>query len=299
MNTPTTSPLLFVTGLSGAGMSSALKVLEDLGYEVFDNFPLALLDSLIAEGNSIRPVAIGIDTRTRGFDPQAIVARVSEIGGRLIFITCDEAVLQKRFTETRRRHPLAADRPVSAGIKKEMELLYPLREIADPVIDTSDLSIHDLKRIISSLIARQGGAGLTVTLQTFGFKNGLPRHADIVMDVRFLKNPHWEKDLKPLTGLDKPVQDYVQKDPAYAVFLKSFEALLEPLFDRYIAEGKSYLTIALGCTGGKHRSVVVAENLLRWMQQKGMNASIDHRDMPGADQGFGAGGTGACDGTAS
>jgi UPF0042 nucleotide-binding protein len=273
------SPILFITGLSGAGMSSALKVLEDLGYEVFDNFPLALLDSLIAEGSHTRPIAIGIDTRTRGFDPQAIIDRVKQVKGRLIFITCDEAVLQKRFTETRRRHPLAADRPVIAGIKKEMELLYPMRGIADPVIDTSELSIHDLKRIILDLFPREGGSGLTVTLQTFGFKNGLPRHADIVMDVRFLKNPHWEQDLKPMTGLDKSVQDYVEKDPAYDDFLKNFKALLEPLFERYKAEGKSYLTVALGCTGGKHRSVVVAEKLKDWMQQKGLAVSIDHRDM--------------------
>lgn len=272
-------PILFVTGLSGAGMSSALKVLEDLGYEVFDNFPLALLDALLAEECGGKPIAIGIDTRTRGFDPQAIRERISHLNGRLLFIACDEAVLQKRYTETRRRHPLAADRPVNAGIKKEMELLYPLREIADPVIDTSELNIHDLKRLITDLIPREGGSNLTITLQTFGFKNGLPRHADIVMDVRFLKNPHWEETLKPLTGLDTPVQAYVEKDPGFDIFLSNFKTLLLPLFERYRAEGKSYLTIALGCTGGKHRSVVVAEKLKNWLQQNGHDAGIDHRDI--------------------
>ncbi len=273
------SPILFVTGLSGAGMSSALKVLEDLGYEVFDNFPLALLDALLAEECGGKPIAIGIDTRTRGFDPQAIRERITALNGRLLFIACDEAVLQKRYTETRRRHPLAADRPVNAGIKKEMELLYPLREIADPVIDTSELNIHDLKRLIGGLIPREGGNGLTITLQTFGFKNGLPRHADIVMDVRFLKNPHWEEALKPLTGLDAPVQAYVEKDPGFDIFINNFKSLLLPLFDRYRAEGKSYLTIALGCTGGKHRSVVVAERLKNWLQQNGHDVGIDHRDI--------------------
>lgn len=277
--TVASAPILFVTGLSGAGMSSVLKSLEDLGYEVFDNFPLSLVDRLIEDGAYTRPVAIGIDTRTRGFDPQAIMDRVKALKARLIFVTCDEAVLQKRFTETRRRHPLAADRPVSAGIKKEFDLLFPLREIADPVIDTSDLNVHDLKRIVSGLFPRKPGCGMTITLQTFGFKNGLPRHADIVMDVRFLKNPHWEADLKPFTGLDKSVQDYVEKDPSYDSFLINFKALLDPLFERYMAEGKSYLTIALGCTGGKHRSVVVAENLKNWMQQKDLTVSVEHRDI--------------------
>lgn len=272
-------PILFVTGLSGAGMSSVLKVLEDLGYEVFDNFPLALLDALLAENSGGKPVAIGIDTRTRGFDPQAIRDRVQNLGARLLFIACDEAVLQKRYTETRRRHPLAADRPVNAGIKKEMELLYPLRDIADPVIDTSDLNIHDLKRLITGLFPREGGNGLTITLQTFGFKNGLPRHADIVMDVRFLKNPHWEQALKPLTGLDAPVQAYVQNDLGFDDFITNFKLLLEPLFERYRTEGKSYLTVALGCTGGKHRSVVVAEKLKEWLERNGHDAGIDHRDI--------------------
>lgn len=274
------APILFVTGLSGAGMSSALKALEDLGYEVFDNFPLTLIDSLITDSaGQSRPMAIGIDTRTRGFDPESLKARVASLSARLLFITCDEGVLQKRFTETRRRHPLAADRPVSAGIKKEMDLLFPLREVADPVIDTSDITIHDLKRIISGLFPRRPGCGLVITIQTFGFKNGLPRHADIVMDVRFLKNPHWEPDLKPLTGQDKKVQQYVEDDSSFAPFLTNFEALLEPLFERYMSEGKSYLTIALGCTGGKHRSVVVAEKIAAWMQQKELEVVIDHRDI--------------------
>ena len=272
-------PILFVTGLSGAGMSSALKALEDLGHEVFDNFPLSLVEELIGEGGGVRPVAIGIDTRTRGFDPAAIARTVQALKARLIYITCDEAVLQKRFTETRRRHPLAADRPVSAGIKKEQEWLHGLRDIADPVIDTSELTIHDMKRLIASLFPRSAGDDLTVTIQTFGFKNGLPRHADIVMDVRFLKNPHWDKALNPLTGRDKAVQDYVQSDPAYAGFIERFTALLLPLLEKYRSEGKSYLTVALGCTGGKHRSVVAAEHLRYLLEESGVPASIDHRDI--------------------
>lgn len=278
--TPIQPPLLFITGLSGAGMSSALKVLEDLGYEVFDNFPLPLLDGLLAEETDHhKPIAIGIDTRTRGFDPQAIIEKVKALSARLIFITCDESVLQKRFSETRRRHPLSGDRPVSAGIKKELSLLYPLRDIADPIIDTTDLTIHDLRRIIGGHFEESHKRRLTVTLMSFGYKHGLPREADIVMDVRFLKNPHWELALRPLTGKDEAVQTYISEDKSLAGFIVHFETLLEPLFERYTHEGKSYLTIALGCTGGKHRSVYVAELLADWVQQKNIVTAIEHRDI--------------------
>ncbi|PZQ48628.1 MAG: RNase adapter RapZ [Micavibrio aeruginosavorus] len=280
MNAPASQqPLLFMTGLSGAGMSSSLKVLEDLGYEVFDNFPLSLLDSLLAEGDHIKPIAIGIDTRTRAFDPQAIIDKAQNHNARVVFITCDENVLQQRYTETRRRHPLSGDRPASAGIKKELSLLYPLREIADPIIDTTDLSIHDLKRVLTGYFEEKRGQRLTVTFMSFGFKNGLPREADIVMDVRFLKNPHWDATLKPRTGLDKSVQDYVEKDASFAGFVENFKTLVKPLFDRYHEEGKTYLTIAFGCTGGKHRSVVMAEKLKDWAQQSGVNAAAEHRDI--------------------
>lgn len=273
-------PLLIVTGLSGAGMSSALKVLEDIGYEVFDNFPLPLIDELVAKTpKGGRPVALGLDTRTRGFDAQGIIEKVQQYGARLLFVTCDETVLQKRFTETRRLHPLATDRPVSAGIKKELALLYPLREIADPLIDTTELTIHDLRRVVTGAFGQQTKSHLNLTVMSFGFKNGLPREADIVMDVRFLKNPHWEADLKPLTGQDKPVQDFIAQDAALSPFLENFKALLEPLLDRYRNEGKSYLTVAIGCTGGKHRSVYVATLLAEWLQQKKISATVEHRDI--------------------
>ncbi len=271
---------LFITGLSGAGMSSALKALEDLGYEVFDNFPLALIDTLLKEHpHHEKPVAIGIDTRTRGFDPQAIIAKVKALKAKLVLVTCDETVLQKRFSETRRKHPMAADRPVSAGIKKELALLYDMREIADSIIDTTELSIHDLRRIVSGLFGENVQQKLTVGLLSFGYKNGIPREADILMDVRFLKNPHWDEKLKPLTGKDKPVQDYVGKDSAFKPFLENFKNLLQPLFERYTHEGKSYLTIAIGCTGGKHRSVFVVEKLGEWLQQNGIQTSVEHRDI--------------------
>lgn len=273
-------PLLFITGLSGAGMSSALKVLEDLGYEVFDNFPLSLIDNLLEEaGEHPKPIAIGIDTRTRNFDPAAIVEKVQALGAKLMFVTCDEGVLQKRYTETRRRHPLAGDRPVSAGIKKELSLLFPLKEIADPIIDTTDLSIHDLRRIVSGHFEENRKNRLTVTIMSFGFKHGLPREADIVMDVRFLKNPHWDVKLRPFSGKDKNVAEYIEGDSSLEGFLRHFKDMIGPLFDRYSHEGKNYLTIAFGCTGGKHRSVYVSEKVCEWMGAKNILTTVEHRDI--------------------
>ena len=271
---------LFVTGLSGAGMSSAMSALEDLGYDIFDNFPLSLVDALVGDpAASGKPIAIGVDTRSRAFNPSAIIAKAQALGGRILFLTCDEAVLQKRYTETRRKHPLAGDRPVSAGIKKELAMLHSLREVAEPIIDTTELSIHDLKRVIAGYFKPAGEGRLTVTVMSFGFKYGMPREADMVLDVRFLKNPHWEESLRAFTGKDKKVAAYIEQDSDLAAFLRKTEALLDTLLPRYAAEGKSYFTLAVGCTGGKHRSVYVAEKLAGYAQQKGFHAAAEHRDM--------------------
>lgn len=271
---------IIVTGLSGAGMSSVLKTLEDMGYEVFDNFPMSLIDSLIEESDpEDAPMAIGLDTRSRGFDPESLLREVERIEARLIFLVCDEAVLQKRFTETRRRHPLARDRPVSAGIKREQEWLHSLRANADMVIDTTDLSVHDLRRALENQFPVAQGGRLTVTLMSFGFRFGVPRDADIVMDARFLANPHWVKDLRPLTGLDESVGAYVSGDPGFEPFLQSFHALIGPLLPRYAHEGKSYLTIAIGCTGGRHRSVYTVERLAPDLKKLGFDTTILHRDV--------------------
>lgn len=275
----TAHKILIVTGLSGAGMSSALKSLEDMGYEVFDNFPPALIDPLLADTKAEdRPLAVGIDSRARGFDPVALLQMTERLKARLVFITADDAVLQKRFTETRRRHPMAKDRPVAAGIKKEQEMLHALRRESDVTIDTSDLSVHDLKRLL------EGHFGLaqrkmTVSLVSFGFRFGIPREADLLMDIRFLNNPHWIADLKPLTGLDAAVGAYIDKDKDFAPFCAGFKAMLEPLLPRYAAEGKSYLTIALGCTGGRHRSVYTVETLKPWLEEQGFAVNVIHRDI--------------------
>ena len=279
MNSENTEKPVIVTGLSGAGLSSVLKSLEDLGFEVFDNLPLELVPALLEDTRDKNALAIGIDTRARGFSPEAVAKTARSIDAFLVFITCDDAVLQKRFTETRRRHPLADGQPVSTGIQKERTLLKPLEAKADLAIDSSALSIHDLRHILEGHFGSRLENTLTISLVSFGFRHGLPREADIVMDVRFLKNPHWDKNLKPKTGLDQDVGNYIESDPGLADFMKHFQSLIEPLIPRYTHEGKHYLTIAIGCTGGQHRSVYVAEKLGEWLKAAGTPAHIAHRDL--------------------
>lgn len=273
-------PLLIVTGLSGAGMSSTLKQLQDIGFETFDNFPLTLVESLLADhSKGPHPMAIGVDARSRGFSAAELLAVCERTHAQLLYLTADETELQKRFTETRRRHPLAQDRPSSAGIKLEQEMLAPLQGHADHVIDTTAMSIHVLHRMIEKIFGRGTKGHLTVTLMSFGFRFGLPREADTVLDVRFLKNPYWEPHLKNLTGLDKAVGDYIATDPDFAGFTENAKNLIAPLLPRYAGEGKSYLTIAIGCTGGHHRSVYTVETLKPWLEAQGFDITILHRDI--------------------
>lgn len=270
--------VVVMTGLAGAGMSSALKHLEDLGFEVFDNFPLTLAKALIKDSKQPR-IAIGIDSRTRGFSTTSVLRTVKDLKAKLVFLTADDGILQKRFTETRRRHPLAKDRPAMDGIKQERRLLWDLQSKADMVIDTSELSIHDLRHILESAFAGVNSNRLTVTLKSFAYRHGIPREADLVMDVRFLKNPHWVKKLKPKTGLDKAVGAYIESDPAFKFFIGNYKKLLKPLLPLYAEEGKSYLTIAVGCSGGKHRSVYTAKTLGAWIESLGYTTRTEHRDM--------------------
>lgn len=274
------SPLLIVTGLSGAGMSSTLKHLQDMGFETFDNFPLTLVEALLADNTrGPHPMAIGVDARSRGFSAEELLAVCRRTSATLVYLTADETELQKRFTETRRRHPLAQDRPPSAGIKIEQELLAPLQAEADHVIDTTGMSIHVHNRMIEGLFGKGVKGHLTITLMSFGFRFGLPREADMVLDVRFLKNPYWEPALKNLTGLDSAVGEYIATDPDFAAFTANAKNLISPLLPRYAAEGKSYLTIAIGCTGGHHRSIYTVEILKPWLEAQGFEISILHRDI--------------------
>ncbi len=270
---------VIVTGLSGAGLSSVLKSLEDLGFEVFDNFPISLVPSLLEESENKGALAIGIDTRTRGFSPNAVLQTVKDIDAFLVYITCDDEALQQRFTETRRKHPLAENQTIKAGIEKEREILRPLKAKANLTIDSTALSVHDLRHMLEGHFGSRLENNLSISVVSFGFRHGLPREADIVMDVRFLKNPHWDGKLKSKTGLDKDVGAYIETDPEFKNFIKSFESLLEPLIPRYAREGKHYLTIAIGCTGGQHRSVYCTEMIGQWLKAKEYTTHITHRDI--------------------
>lgn len=296
MNDPVPSPgepaearrrILLVTGMSGAGLSTALKALEDLGHEAVDNLRLSLVSALVAQGDRLRrpPLAIVIDSRTRDFNAEAFLAQLDsltacpELEVRLLYLECSDEVLQRRFTETRRRHPLATDRPVLDGIQRERGLLAPLRERADVTIDTSTLSIHDLRRILAGHFRMDTETGLQVFVTSFSFRLGVPREADLVFDVRFLVNPHYDPDLRALTGRDAAVAARVMSDPDWPVFFQRLTDLLQPLLPRYNQEGKSYLTIAVGCTGGRHRSVFVAERLAAWLGERGFKVGLNHRDL--------------------
>lgn len=287
---PKPRPLVLVTGLSGAGKQSILRVLEDLGYETVDNPPLAILETLVREGTA--PMAAGIDARTRGFQPDlalATIARLRETPGvlpSLIYATAEEGVLLRRYTETRRRHPLARGgaqgERVQDGIAREAALIEPLREAADLVVDTSDLPIPELRRMIEGRFGLEGGPGLNLLVQSFAFPKGLPREADLVFDVRFLRNPHYDAELRPMTGQDGPVAEFVAADPDFPAFWDRLTGFTEPLLPRYVAEGKKYLSIAIGCSGGKHRSVYVSERLAAHLRAQGWRVEVAHRELPAA-----------------
>lgn len=278
--------LVLITGLSGSGMSTALKLLEDLGYEAVDNLPLGLIPTLIANRDDrARPLALTIDARSRSFSAAGAkrlldrLRAAADIDVTLIYLHADLDILQRRYTETRRRHPLATDRPVEDGIQRERQMVIPLREVADLVLDTSQLTQHDLRRWLDGHFGGGDRSSLAVTAMSFAFRRGLPREADLVFDVRFLSNPHWQDDLRPLTGRDGPVQRHIDGDEDFGPFVEHLQGLLGPLLPRYHREGKSYLTIAIGCTGGRHRSVYVAELLGAWVAGLGFRAAVRHREL--------------------
>jgi UPF0042 nucleotide-binding protein len=281
--------LLLVTGLSGAGKSTVLNTLEDLDWEVVENLPLSLLSHLLATPPSAgsaddRPLAIGLDSRTRGFDARRIVGQIKRLAEdrnhplETLYLDCSGSELIRRYSETRRRHPLATDRPATDGIAEERDLMAPLRRWADHVIDTSDTDANALRQQIRARFG-EGRDAPTLSVVSFGFARGLPRNADLVFDMRFLKNPHWQTDLRPLTGLDGQVADYVATDEAYEPAVTKMEELILSLLPRYRAEGKSYVTVAFGCTGGKHRSVHVADRVAARLREAGFSPTVEHRDL--------------------
>lgn len=270
-------PVVVVTGLSGAGKASILRVLEDLGYDAVDNPPLTLVETLL--NRSERPVAVGLDARSRGFDATGVIATLDRVRANpafrtsLVFATADTPVLLRRFTETRRRHPLAPDGRVIDGIGIESKLMVHLRDAADLVLDTSELPLPALRRTVEERFGLKGAAGrravLTVTLMSFAFPAGLPREADMVFDARFLRNPHYDPILRPMTGFDDQVARYVEADPDFEAFFASIQTLLRLVLPRFVQEGKKYATIAVGCTGGRHRSVRIVERLTPLLAQLG------------------------------
>ncbi|RNJ62010.1 MAG: RNase adapter RapZ [Porphyrobacter sp. IPPAS B-1204] len=293
MTTPDTSAsapprqLLLVTGLAGAGKSTALAVLEDLGWETIDNFPVRMLKRLVTMPDEARgPLAIGFDSRTRGFVPADIIALVKELSQRpdialtFLFLDCAGGELERRFNETRRRHPMAAGRPVQEGIAAERELLEPLRRWAEVMIDTTAMTSNDLQTRMRELFAPvSDDAALTLTVSSFGFARGMPPLADLVFDMRFLDNPHWVPDLRDQTGQDAPVGEHIMRDPAFGEAFTQIRDLLLTLLPRYGAQGKPYVHIAFGCTGGRHRSVFTAERMAQALREAGFSPTVRHRNL--------------------
>ena len=276
--------LLLVTGMSGAGKSTVLDALEDMGWDCVENLPALMLKDYVEQGlagGRHVPIAVGMDVRSRGFDPAAlpqILHSTTGVSPEILYLDCSGAELIRRYDETRRRHPLAPDRPAEDGIARERGVTAPLRRIADIVLDTTDLTPADLR---DALRQRYGGEvdQPVITIASFGFARGISRTADLVFDMRFLANPHWVDTLRPLTGEDKAVQDYVASDPAWEVMMTQVETLLTALIPRYWAAGKSYLTVAFGCTGGRHRSVAAAVDMAKRLHRAGFSPIVRHRDL--------------------
>ncbi len=281
--------IVVVTGLSGAGKASMLRVLEDLGYEAVDNPPLLLMEELARSGEA--PLAVGVDARSRGFDVLAVLAVMARLRANpglrpeLVFAHADDGVLLRRFTETRRRHPLAPRGPVCEGIAAERRLLAPLREAADLILDTSDTPLPEMRRMVEARFGGgQPGAALTLALISFAYPLGLPREADLVFDARFLRNPHYDTILRELTGLDAAVAAHVAADPDYPAYVTKMTELLDMLLPRFVREGKKYATVAIGCTGGRHRSVHLVEVVAAYLGAprtgaKPWRVAVSHRDI--------------------
>ncbi len=278
------SRLLLVTGMSGAGKSTVLDTLEDMGWDTVENLPAAMLNDYVAHGREPGrqvPIAVGMDARSRGFDPEALPAILKGIAGvrpEILYLDCSGSELIRRYGATRRRHPLAPDRPAEDGIARERSLTAPLRHAADGVLDTTDLTPADLRDELRRRYPSDSDE-VVLTLVSFGFSRGIARTADLVFDLRFLANPHWVEELRPLTGADQAVRDYVASDPAWPDAIDRIEALLTDWIPRYWAAGKSYLTIAFGCTGGRHRSVSGAVEMAERLRSAGFSPNIRHRDL--------------------
>ncbi|WP_126978414.1 RNase adapter RapZ [Frigidibacter oleivorans] len=277
--------LVLVTGPSGAGRTTAIRVLEDLGYEAIDNLPLSLVPRLLDGPAYGRPIALGIDIRNREFSAAALIegidrlTRMPDVHLELLYLDCRPEELLRRYGETRRRHPLTPDAEPDLGIAREIDLLAPVRARADVLIDTSDLSPHDLKAELLRWFQTGQGGGLAVAIHSFSYKRGVPRGLDMMFDCRFLSNPHWVEALRPLDGRAPEVAAHVEGDPRFAPFFRALVDYLTLVLPAHVDEGKAHLTIGLGCTGGQHRSVAVAEKLSAALARDGWQVSKRHREL--------------------
>lgn len=277
--------LVLITGPSGAGRSTAIHTLEDLGFEVIDNLPLSLVPRLIEGHPLVRPIALGLDVRNRDFNTTALIelidtlTRDPHVNLELIYIDCAASELIRRYSQTRRRHPLAPLETPTEGIAREIDLLAPIRARADHLIDTSEMSPHDLKAEISQWFDRRAASPMAVSVQSFSYKRGLPRGLDMVFDCRFLANPHWQADLRDRDGRDPTVSAFVENDPRFAEFFQRLQDLVLMLLPAHLEEGKAHLAIGFGCTGGQHRSVAVAEKLGNVLAEAGWPVSKRHREL--------------------
>ena len=278
-------PFVLVTGPSGAGRSTALNAREDLGFEAIDNLPRSLLPRLLVGRPSEQPLALTLDPRNSDFGAdapeQALAALRADpaYASTLLYLDCRPDVLLRRFSETRRRHPFSQDGAPTVGIRREQNLLIPLRDLADHLIDTSDMTPHELRAVLAKRYGAPTGPGLQITVESFSYKRGLPQDIDTAFDARFLSNPHWVEELRPLDGRDPRVAAHVAADPRYAPFYDRVLDLVRLLLPAYLDEGKTHLSIGFGCTGGRHRSVTLAEKLGQSLADDGWRVSIRHRNL--------------------
>jgi UPF0042 nucleotide-binding protein len=277
--------LVLITGPSGAGRSTAIHALEDLGFEAIDNLPLSLVPRLIDGPTLGRPIALGLDVRNRDFNAAALIelidtlTRDPRVSLELIYLDCDPSELIRRYSQTRRRHPLAPTETPSEGIGREIDLLAPIRVRADHLIDTTEMSPHDLKAEFGQWFDRGTASMMAVSVQSFSYKRGLPRGLDMIFDCRFLSNPYWQVDLRELDGRDPAVSAYVETDPRFAEFFSRLRDLILMVLPAHLEEGKAHLSIGFGCTGGQHRSVAVAEKLGKVLAEAGWPVSKRHREL--------------------
>lgn len=281
----TTQRIVLITGPSGAGRSTAINALEDFGFEAIDNIPLSLIPRLVEAGTLTRPLALGVDVRNRDFSAQGLLDLHMTLGAQpgvaadLLYLDCAAEVLTRRYSETRRRHPLAPDDSPSEGIARELDLLEDVRARADILIDSTELTVHDLRAALQGWFAQTTGQRMAVSLHSFSYKRGIPQGLDTVFDVRFLRNPHWEQELRARTGLDASVAAYVAQDKRYAAWLRQVTDYLLLILPAHLDEGKAHVSLGFGCTGGQHRSVATAESVAAALADQGWQVSIRHREL--------------------